>query len=547
MDLFRWSKSSRNLRLHFKENVVCKRIIERFYGLDRGSVMIYANNFPFLLHLASHITSYFHACQYGFFKKINKFNNLPNLAQLYCVETATANYQYNTVKYCIKNFFNFSLDRYYEYYHYNNLLVIAISCNSIDIMNLFFEHNFFPNDNLWLTTPPLIFNKVFDKIKSFDRVEFLLQPEIKHRWDLLLTKVNHQKIHLDDNIYRNLSKEAIRKYLKTLPNDVLILERTMRSILNRDLLDECANLLSLILSHENKNDLFLTWFVFGSKQEIIYAVNHPKLIVDIHFLKKIYSYNNDCLVKFDHDEIQSAIVQKYKPDTTQHGWNIITHLNLKSHRNKLQRFIKYWVKHPQCLMNFLSSTQSPLFNDKLLTQILPNIFQTLKTSEDYQLLMKYLRIFEEINTPSFDILKLVFDKFASVASQYEFLCSLFVIASKKCQFAINLFPNLELLSDKQFLMNINKQNYKQRLKAWMNVKNIELTQLGTRCPSLKTKLFAILYIFNMDGDRLIQIPSDNYLIKRWQSNKTTFNMRFLKQQHNDVIDEFFECFNKIQL
>lgn len=543
VDLFRWSKSCKSIRLFFREELVCKQIIDRFYGLDRGALILHNDCYDNLLYIGSRTSSYFHACQYGFFKKINKFNALTPTAQMYCMEVATANYQYHTIKYCIKHH-NFTPNWYHEYHKNNNMLLIAISTKSNSILNLFYNYKFFPNDDLWLYTPDDMFTRVYKDLGELNHIRFLENIDFKHRWEQLLLKVNHRKVFLNDECYKNLTTEAIKMYLKSLPNSTEIIERTLRVISNRNVFDEWTNLLSFLLptlSADRTTNLFEALFFGGSKRELIHIINLPEFVVSVDFLKRIYQFPHECLKKFDDPDLHTPLVKKYQPNTSKYGWNIMNYLTQRSQRNRLFCFFKYWVKHYQCLMNYLSTNESHFLNEELLKEIAPVFLENLKTSDDYLTFMKYLCMFKESNTAPWEFCKSAFDKFATTTNHYDLLCTIFNIAAIKGQFAINLFPNIERLSNEQFLMNITTKNYKTRIDALINVKKIPLKELALHCSKHLAKLFAILYIFDVAGEQMANDKTNNNIIQHWLSDKKCLNLRFLKQQDKFLIEQFFKC------
>lgn len=545
-DLFKWSKTCKNVNNFFKEEKVCKKIVDLFYGLDVGSQK--TCSYYHLLHSASTTANYFQACQHGFFKIIGKFNSLHLFSQIYCMEVATANNQYNTVKFCIDSGFN--PNRYHEYHKNNNLLLIALSCHCDEILNLFYEHKFFPNDDLWLKTPDEIFEKVYDNLKELDNIRFLADPQLNSRREKLLTKVNHRKIHLNDDFNSKMPNEMIIEYLKFVPQNLVSLKRVLFDTAGRNLFPQWVDLLStaikllttdelkFVITDESKKDFLTSLFIFSKEQEMIHLLNLPDFIVDLEFLQKIYCCHTNYLDRFDNPKVHSLVVNKYVQNHGARKGNIIHYLVFGKHNYNILRFLKYWVKHYGCLQNYLASHQTHIIECDPIFDHFTDVLQMLKTTEDFNTLFKYLRMFDIVT--SFEICKSAFDKFVTVATQYEICCTLFNIAAKQPDFAIKLFPNLELFSDQQFMWKVTTTNYKIRIDAWMNVKKMSLSQLSKRCFSRKIKIFGILYIFHTMKKELSNTTTNNDLINLWKKDQKSINATSLKKLNDETIDEFLK-------
>jgi hypothetical protein len=538
-DLFRWSRSCKTIHNFFKEEPVCKKIVELYYGLDVGSKN--TPSYYHLLRIASRTTNYFQACQYGFHKIIGKFKSLPPATQMYCIEVATANHQYYTVKFCVDG--GFTPNWYHQYDKNNNLLLIALSCDCQDIMNLFFEHGFFPNDDLWLKAPDYLFEKVYENLKELDNIRFLVDPQLRSRFDRLMAKVNHRKISLKDEYNSKLSNDILVQYLKFIPHDFDILERTLYDIVGRNLFSQWVDLLSVtmtFLKTDKAKREFLTYlFICGQHQEMIYLLQLPDFIVDIEFLQRIYSCHIDYLDKFDHSHVHHFILEKYRI-SGKRGENIIHHLTLKKHNYNNLRFLKYWVQHHSTLQNYLATHQTYIIGNDPIFDHFTGVLKTLKTTDDCYSLLKYLQMFENYTHTSFDICKTAFDKYAKIAMQYELFCTLFAIAAKQPEFAIRLFPNLELFSDEQFMWKITIQNFKVRFSAWMNVKKFSVSQLWERCFSRPIKMYAILYICHSLQKELSDTTIENVLINQWKCDQKSINMTSLRKMDDKTIDKFLQ-------
>lgn len=540
-DLFLWSKCCKTIRLFFEEELICKKLIECYYGLDKGTERI--GSFYQLLNIACSSPSIFISFQYGFFKLLSGFENLPTQWQNYCIGVATSNHQYKTVEYCVNNGF---------IPNDNTLLGIAISCKSWSILNLFLEYNFFPDDDLWYETPDHIFKQFYAEMDKISHIRFLANDKIKNRWGLLLKKVRYSSISLQCDENKNLSKEAIQHYINFMPksstsSNIEILTRALFDITNRNMMDEWKHLLQLSINF-HRSDLQMLFeslfFNLANNDEMIHLLQLNEFKVNHTLMKLFLNKGEKFILSIKNEEIHKLLVKKYIPDKTQSKWNIF--LALINKQSKIfDGLIKFWIHHDECLIHLLNGF-SPMIPTKNLADMLPELLSIVKSKNIPQLLFKYLGFFDFRPRESEEICFQAWNHFCTYATETKITKTIIEVAYKQCDFAIRMHPSLQYFTNQQFLYGISHKNYKMRIRVWFKIKKYTISDIQHYYYNERAKAFILLYLWENLRNELSKIQNNNpILIKLKQKHYVTY--RFFKKQSYVNTHDLLDIISKLKL
>lgn len=539
-DLSCLARTSVSLKNFFQEESVCKRFLDEHYGLDQGSKKF--GSYRQLMYLAMQTKNLIQAYQYGFFKKITTFQKASSQHQIFCVQIATVNNNTRCFKYALDSGFNPENSMYND-----TLFTLALSCESYDIILLFLDCGLFKKSLHWNYTPDFIFDKYCHQLKQIDNCQFLLSQELQPKWDRLLKKLDYSKASLVecDAKRTKLSNQAVEKFMKFMPNDIALHRLHLTSFLGKDFPKSWIKLFEKVLPQSTveqpweQQNIMYSHFTSGiSKEAKIYLLQRSDFKVNFYLLNIIINnYHGDC---YSDEKIQTLLVQKYNPNMKlkPSEWNPLLMIARKDYLNNI---LKYWVKHERCLLNFLSHPTAVMMENSVMEQLLPKIFETLKTNEHFLTLLKYLEFFKEgSNHYNFKVCHLAFAAFCRIATNDEIVFTLFKIATKNLDFAKQLFKAFDTLPVENFLTKIDIRNYATKIQLFIDIKGIPISQLKDYCFSQTQKAYATLFIVNnldVEEQKLKNVQSDNHILNMWKNN-ANISINYLLKQDESVVDDF---------
>jgi hypothetical protein len=547
-DLNHWAKTCGSLKNFFQEESVCKRILDEHYGLDQASKKF--GSYRQLMALATQTTNVVQAFQYGFFKKITTFRKLSLQHQIFCVQIAAVNNNTRCFKYAIDSGFNPENQMYND-----TLFTLALSCKSYDIISLFLDFDLFKNSIHWTYTPDFIFDKYYSQMKQINNCRFLLAQELKPRWDNLLKKLNYNKASLVDCDAKRskLTNEAVERFMKFMPNDITLHRVHLTTFLGKDFPTDWIKLFEKVWpqstdepSWEKLKHFYEHFTSSISKEAKIYLLQRSDFKFDFYLLNLIFiNYHGDC---YSDEKIQTLLVQKYNPNTSRKPseWNPLL---IITKRNYLNDILKYWVKHETCLLNFLSHPSAGIIENALLKQLLPTILETLKTNDHLFTFLKYLGCFKQGSNCDFEICRLVFAKYHTIAIEDEVVFTLFKIGTKNLNLAKQLFKSFDTLPIENYLTKIDIRNYKAKFQLFIDIKDIPISTLKEYCHSHTEKSYASLFILSTLGvgeQKLKNVQSNNHILNTWKEN-STIGINFLLKQDESLVDYFLNLLSTSEL